>query len=410
MMFCLGGQLAGLPLLAKRVFDVPLWQLAALGVTGSLGYALSCAAMGWLVGRANRLSVAVFGAAFYSGVIIFAVWAESLLHLVAIVAAGSVGMALFWPMIEAAIAGGAKGRTLSRRMGFFNICWSVGDVLGIITAGMLYDLWPRLPVVMASAGAACVTLCVVAAKLSKELQEDLEGAIDDANDPIEVAPEVNSRFLRAAWVGNFVSSGVISVIRSLFADTATDIFRMSGTLYGLAIGTINVCRTLSFLVLRHWPHWHYRKGIYLGGSSMLAVALGVFVAAAFMPHTLGMVMVFVSFAAVGVSTGLSYYSSIFYSVHNDEATESNTRLHEVVIGAGGAVAISGAFLANHITLQAASSLAFLGAFAPLTPFAVCVLAVLAQVGVCRAIIDGGGHTLEGPAQSGYPIESKDADA
>ncbi|MHC4714937.1 MAG: MFS transporter [Planctomycetota bacterium] len=280
MMFGLGCQIAGVPLVAKRVFGANI-----------CGYTVFCLAMGVLVGRARPLTVSIVGAALYGVAMTAAVKAQTLWHLAIAIAVGSLGHALFWPMVEAAIAAGARGRVLSLRMGAFNIAWSLGDVFGIIIAGRLYDIDQRLPFVLIGVSAALIVAALVSAKFARVVRNGEPTAAETAADMLEVAPGVNLRFTRAAWVGNFVSSGVMQVIRSVFADAATDIFRMSGTVYGLAIGTVNVCRTLTFVLFWLWRDWHYRAGIYLACASLLTAGLAGLVVAAFLPHTAGLALV-----------------------------------------------------------------------------------------------------------------------
>ncbi len=402
MMFGLGCQIAGVPLVAKRAFGANVWQLAALGLVGSVGYTVFCFGMGVLVGRARPLNVSIAGAVLYGAAMTAAVKAQTLWQLAIAIAVGSLGHALFWPMLEAAIAAGARGRALSRRMGAFNIAWSLGDVFGIIIAGRLYDIDRRLPFLMIGVSAVLMVAALVRAKSARVVRNGTGTAAEAAADMLEVAPGVNLRFTRAAWVGNFVSSGVMQVIRSVFADAATDIFRMSGTVYGLAIGTVNVCRTLTFVLFRLWRDWHYRAGIYLACAGLLTAGLAGLVVAAFLPHAAGVALVFASFAAVGLSIGTTYYASIFYSVHSEAAAESKTRLHEAVIGAGGAAAIFASGASSRLVEAASASLGGLAALAPLTPFMFCGAAAAAGV-VISGLLILGRRPVGGCGNGGNPL-------
>lgn len=131
----------GIPLLAKNVFDASVWQLALLGVTGTLTYTVACLGLKGLVGRARPVLVALVGALLYGISYIFAIFAANVLHLMVILFFAAAASALFWPMLEAAIAEGAAGYRLNRRMGLFCLCWSTGDVLGAVLGGAVVSSW-----------------------------------------------------------------------------------------------------------------------------------------------------------------------------------------------------------------------------------------------------------------------------
>lgn len=405
MMFALTGQMVGVPLLARREFGASVWQLAILGITSALVYTLTCLATGRLVGKARPISIALVGAVLYGAALSLGIWARSVWNLVVIVAFGGVGMSLFWLMVEAAIAEGATGRALSRRMGIFNISWSVGDVAGMTVSGVLYDVWGRLPFVMLAAVVAALVAVLAFARRAKVEKAPLPQSPDE-HEMLEAHPNVNARFTKAAWVGNFVGSGVMGVVRSLFAAPATDIFRMSGTVYGLAISTVNIFRTLAFWWLTYWRNWHYRKGVYLATSSLLAAGMAGITIAAVMPRVPGMVLVFVSFAAAGVAMGMMYYSSLFYSVHTEAPPESRTRLHEAVVGAGTLAAILASGGAGQLVRNASGAFVALGAFALVSPFALCAAAAAGGVVASWCFITGrlGGKNmfLEETAPACYP--------
>ncbi len=388
-MFAIAAQVVGVPLVAKRVLGADVWQLALLGVVGSIVYTSVCYGTGLIVGRVKPLNVSIVGALIYGVAMTSAAAAQNLWHLAAAMATGAFGNALFWPMLEAAIAQGARGRGLSRRMGAFNIFWSIGDVSGIIIAGALYDVSRYLPFVMIAVASALIVASLVLAKYARVVKNGQPTPAEIAADALEVTPEVSRGFTRAAWVGCFVSSGVMQVIRNIFADAATDVFRMSGAVYGLAIGTVNVCRTLTFIILRVWRDWHYRPRIYLASAGLLSVGLAGFVIAAFLPHAAGIVLVFISFAMVGLSVGATYYASIFYSVHTEEPAESKTRLHETMIGAGGTAAIFASGASSRLVVWASASAGGIVALAPVMPFVLCALVAAAGVYVSTRFLATG---------------------
>ncbi len=386
MHVALGGQIAGLPLLAKKAFDATLWQLALIGLATMLGHSLFSLATGALVGRAKPITLSIVGAGVLSIVILLAIPAGGAWHLVGVAAACSVGWALFWPMLEAAIAEGASGRALSRRMGRFNVSWSLGDAVGIPLAGALYDVRPWAPFAMMALTAGVIMVIISMAKRMEVAVVGGPGGELIDPEELETSPLINIRFTRAAWVGNFVGAGAVGVVRSIFAAPAVDVFAMSGALYGLVVGTVNLSRTASFWLLTHWRNWHYRLGIYMSMTMLMAAGMAGVALAALFPGPVGIAIVFVSFAAVGFSFGMPYYSSIFYSVHTDALAESKTRLHEAVIGAGGAAGVLASGAAGQLTANTALSAGLVGTLATMSPFLMCSAAVVAGMTVSWGIV------------------------
>jgi hypothetical protein len=95
--------------------------------------------------------------------------------------------------------------------------------------------------------------------------------------------------------------------------------------------------------------------------------------------------VFASFAAMGVAVGMTYYSSIFYAVDTEAVAASTARLHEAVLGAGGALAV----------LAAGAVGRFAGgpdapALAAMSPFAMSTLIVAGGLVVSGKCLRGAG--------------------
>ena len=407
----LGGSVGatGVPLLAKYGYDASLLSLALIGMAAPLTYTLTCLALGPFVSRAKPSAVAASGGLLYAATYLCAAFAATPLHLALVYLGGGVAQALFWPMAEAVLVEGSNGQRLNRRIGLFNITWSLADALGTVTAGVLYLVWDKLPfvatvVLMAPVAAAML----VAGRRRADGDEPLPSRFEDAAMPEHETREANGRFRSGAWLGNFIAAGATAVVRSVFAAPAKDVFFMSSATLGLVLGTFNAARTLTFWLLREWPNWHYKPRIYLAFNSTLAVGTFAVVMAAFLPHHIAMPVVFAAFAASGIGVGMTYYSSIFYAVDGEEVAASTTRLHEAVLGAGGAVAVlvSGVMdkFAVGVTAAVLPALAS-GPLPIMSPFVLCTAAVtVGMVGTARRFAGprAGRNVLAVPLDTAYP--------
>lgn len=343
----------GLPLQAKVSFGTSFWGLAFIGIAGPLVYTVTCLLVGRAKGRVNRTVLVVSGTAIMAATFALACLAKNTGHLVLACAGQGIGAGLFWPMIEAAIVEGTAGRAVMKRVGVFNISWSLGDAIGTASAGFLFAVHPALPYVVLVVMMGGVLGCVAAAR---RLPIGVPNGWAAANGDRPADRQLNAGFRKAAWVGNFVGAGVVNVLRSVFTAPARDVFKMSAPAIGLVIGTFNATRTLTFFVLGRRQGWRYRRAAFLAVNSLIAIGMVSVVAASLLPQGLAIAVVFASFAAAGVGSGMTYFSSIFYTIDRKEAAEATAPMHEAVLGAGGAVAAAAAGLTNQMASSALSPL------------------------------------------------------
>jgi hypothetical protein len=94
---------------------------------------------------------------------------------------------------------------------------------------------------------------------------------------------------------------------------------------------------------------------------------------------MGVGVVFVAFATVGLSIGIVYYSSIFYTVHTPDLPESRTRYFEAIIGAGGAGSLAVSAGASRVTAAVSAASPAIGPLVSLSPFALCAFVVAGSV-------------------------------
>jgi len=350
----------GVSLMAKFSFGASVWGLAGIAMTGTLTYTVTCLLLRFVRGRISPKTLSIAGASLYAATYLAATRSTATWHLFLVFFGGGIGSGLFWPMVEAFIARGASGHRASRRMGVFNISWSLGDAVGTVAGGVFFHVMPVLPFVALAATCMLVVASVlVAARLPEILEPMPPGHPDDPR----ADGAVNARFRRAAWVGNFVASGVTNVLRSVFTAPARDVFRMGGATIGLVIGTFNATRTLMFYAMRRWHKWRYQSRTFVALNSLIAFGMLGVILASLAPAGIATALVFASFAVAGVGAGMTYFSSIFYTVDASEDAQTNTPIHEAVLGAGGAAAAIAAGLTNQLASNA------------LSPLAMCAVAV-----------------------------------
>lgn len=339
----------GIPLVAQFHFNCSFWTLTLVGMSGPVAYTLSCLVQSRMAHHARPFSLMLRGAVAFAAVFALGMlgpFASGAKWLIALGALQAVMASLFWPTMEIVLAEGAGGQALGRRMGYFNIAWSLADAFGAATAGLLYRLWHFAPFAFVPVLTAAAYLVVLrASRLPVDAANgNGQGAADQP-----VTEQMTLAFRKAGWVANFFGFGVTGVIRSVFAAAAQSVFGMTGPLYGLAVATFNALRTLTFVVLGWWHGWHYRPQALLAVNSLLGVGMAGAVIAAFVPAYLAVPLVFVSLAAAGVGIGMTYTSSIFYSLSAAKVEDTEAHLHEAVLGGGSALFVGASGVITGVT-------------------------------------------------------------
>lgn len=254
------------------------------------------------------------------------------LPVLLLVYTGWMAMVCFtWPSLEALVSDGVREDVLPKNIGIYNVVWSAGAASMYFLGGTLYEtlghdsvFW--LPALLHGA------LCLIVLRLGENpvhMASPTRSAL--ASHPSEAAAftrRVNSQtFLRMVWLAiPFSYVGVTTVVA--VTPALANKLGLSTSQAGLFCSIWMFARLATFVVLWHWTGWHYRfrwlAGAFLGltaGFSLLLLStdLGLLVAA----QTL-----------FGVSVGLIYYSSLFYSMDVGETKGEHGGLHEAMIGTG----------------------------------------------------------------------------
>ena len=152
---------------------------------------------------------------------------------------------------------------------------------------------------------------------------------------MELTPQQRHAFRLMGWLANPMAYLAINVIVTYNPVVAQRIgvgFATASSWFSLWF----YVRMLSFDLLRRWSGWHYRPGLLMAsfGVAMVSFA-GMMLAPSLPVHLLAQVM-------FGLSIGLLYQSSLFYSMAGSEEKGTHGGFHESFIGLGIA---SGATLA-----------------------------------------------------------------
>ncbi len=307
-----------IPARAAFVLDAGKDELGFLPVLGGITYILAAPRVGRLSDRVPRETLARFGIAGWALFCLLAWRADSMAMLYGASVLDGFAQAFVWPGLQARIGDVSGGRDLERNLGTFSISWSLGKTLGFFGSSALRDPDPRI--LLACGGLAVVLVFLFPPPRHGHGSLPQEG--DDGRSPAE-----RSRFRMAGWITNFAGFGMGATLVYLHPGLLRDWGREPWH-HGAVVGTVYLAQTAGFHIFGRWTAWHWRGGPLLlatlvGAGALLVVTLG-----APFPAALA------AAAVMGLSIGLCYMASIYYSVHAPEDRGARAGIHEAVVGAG----------------------------------------------------------------------------
>lgn len=322
---CIGG--FAVPLLAKHVFHASPLVLGLLGSLGMGSYVLSTVPAGRLSDRIGRRVMIFLGVLLLAVVHVSMMFCPSVTWLCLLAVLWGMAQALLWPALEAAIADSTPAHELPTQIGIFNVTWCTGFFIGTWLSGRLHDTDPRLPF----AWAAGVGLCALPFLLKRM---PAPHSVTLSNDPIALCSaahetaELSRILMYLAWGANFVSAGLLGVMRTFFAADVTVRLGFSAQKAALLVAAIQMAETLMFLLLTFYHRWRHRfSALLLAQVSIFAGVSLVIVSVSTAPLALG-------FLLIGTGASVTYTASIYYSLEGLHNRGVKGALHEAFGGAG----------------------------------------------------------------------------
>ncbi len=320
--------------------------------------------MGPLSDRFGRRRLILLGPLLFSLSCVLAatvnlVWAVLLLS-----ALNGLCLSLFWPSIQAWVAEFQRESGLARNIGTLNMAWTASLLLGPVLSGIFFGVHPRLPFLFAGFLALSLFL------LSYSSIHDRPGRPKTEEAPAEPLPSAWHRsFLYASWIANFTSWFMIGNARFQFPKLARELGSSPQTV-GLLTGCLGLSLFAGFFLLREVDLWHFRRR-YLFGAQALAAAGLLTLSLSGSPFLFALALM-----AIGLSSSVTYYSSLFYAIRLFPQLGKGTGFHESILSTGAlAGPLLGGLGANFSGLRA--------------PYLICLVFLAAAVGCEVALLRRG---------------------
>ena len=240
----------------------------------------------------------------------------------------TISMCVTWPMLEAMVSEHEAPAILPHRIGLYNVIWAGSSALAYFSGGMIFEslglkslYW--LPALLH------VVQVILTLPLQRWHDEWLANAPAIYTQPSTTAP-TNGKpayFKQLAFLANPFAYMTINTLLAVVPGIAAN-NGLSVAAAGRIMSLWFCVRAIAFVVLWFWHGWHYRFSWFVGSFvALLGSFLMLMLAHAEWQLIVGQIV-------FGISTGLIYYSSLFYAMDGSDAKGEHGGIHEALIGAG----------------------------------------------------------------------------
>ncbi|MGB5216679.1 MAG: MFS transporter [Smithella sp.] len=297
----------------------------ATAALGGFVYIIASWQGGRLAQRYGSLKLLSIGACIVILSLILGVMLSTPAEQISVYCFWTVGICLMWPALEILISERA-GKALPKMIGIYNVTWAVGGFISYFSAGMLIEKFGMASLFWIPLGITLIELSLMplaAGWLSQETAFESDGQL--------LTPESRhaetGQFIRMAWIANPFSYVAINTVIPLIPSIAEKLSLSTG-MAGIVCSVWMFARLMAFVTFWQWTDWHYRFQWLAGSFFMMIVSFfGILMA-----QSVGFLLV--AQVGFGLSIGLIYYSSLYYSMNVTENQGANAGVHEAMIGAG----------------------------------------------------------------------------
>ena len=237
----------------------------------------------------------------------------------------TVGICLMWPALEILVSERA-GKSLPKMVGIYNVTWAVGGSISYFTAGMLIEKFGMASLFWIPLGLTLIQLAFMPLATRWLKRENNCSTLEESLTSEFAHPETR-QFIRMAWIANPFSYVAINTVIPLIPSLA-DKLSLSTAMAGIVCSVWMFARMTAFVIFWQWTGWHYRFHGLAGSFLIMIVSFfGILMAS-----SVGFLIA--AQVGFGLSIGLIYFSSLYYSMNVTENQGANAGFHEAMIGAG----------------------------------------------------------------------------
>jgi MFS family permease len=301
-------------------------DLGVLVASYSACYSISCFLMAKRLASMKERTTLTLSPMIIAVIVIIGLWVKTVWGLIVLSGLAGIVASHFWPPLEHWLGKLTPPEQLYRVLGTFNIFWCSGMSLGTALCGLAYGWHRHVPLAI-----SCFCLLLIAA-LVRAVSKRSEPIIS-LRQPIADTPaqppsgSIKRRFLTYARISLFLTYAAMGSVFALFPKLGQQLQMtkpaVSRILFFLFFGEL-----ASFVILRRSGKWQYRLFPLLGVHAAAIVAfLALF--ALDLPVTFA-----AAFVAIGSAAGLSWFSSLYYTLHRPDTAKAFAGVHESLLSGG----------------------------------------------------------------------------
>jgi len=323
-----------------------------LGLCASMGFAsylVGCIGTGSLLDRFNSRRLAQVG----SGIVTISTAALLLIVLLSgrgynlsnpvmlvIITAMVSGLltSIYWPPIMGWLSTGQEGRDLNRRLGIYNMSWSVGLAVSPFLGGLLVESSIVMALFAAVVFAALAFVAVTLAHpprlgegpagVPAEIQEAQRNSND--NSQVLLGP-AGSLLVRFRWMSRIALVTVftcVGLMKTQLALLFTMELGFSKSQFGAVTAIMWLITCLVFFAASKTHIWHYRLVPLILAQMAVALSMLLIIESSMLAGF------FLVAAFVGIGQAFSYISHQFYVASQSTRRCGSMALHEILLSAG----------------------------------------------------------------------------
>lgn len=245
----------------------------------------------------------------------------------------TLGMSFTWPSLEAIVSERESPQRLQRLLGIYNVVWATTSALAAFVGGGLRDTLGSRSIFFLPA-ALHVLQWGIAWRLDRASAASVAAAkaepvvVDDSDHrERHRSPVPPSVFMKMAWVANPFSYVAINALIPVIPQRAADL-QLGPAAAGVFSSIWYFARAAAFLALWQWTGWHYRFRWLVGAYLAMAACFVVVLVGGGLGLLIAAQLVF------GLGVGLTYYSSLYYSMDVGDTKGEHGGFHEAALGSG----------------------------------------------------------------------------
>jgi predicted MFS family arabinose efflux permease len=252
-----------------------------------------------------------------------------------------LALALFWPPMMGWLSTGHQGHALSKRMGTFNITWSLALVITPVIAGFIIQFDPTIAVLVAAIFLAIAFVAVSTAPAPNKLNTTDNTA--NTHTTTEIIHPLNDAFCSMARLGLITGCIAIALLRTQFALLFTENMGFSKSQFGILTTLFCLANFICFYWTGRTKNWHYKFSPFIASQLLTAAAMIIII------FTRSLISMYIAATFIGIGQSFIYSSHQFYCLAGKANRSGSMAIHELLISIGyGTGAIAGGYLAEYL--------------------------------------------------------------